>query len=361
MKKIYLYLIALFGWQIAATAQSTEMPRFIPPSPEVSAMFRYLDYPVSHSTGVPEISIPIYTIQSDSLSLPISISYHAGGRRYSDLTGAIGLGWNLNAGGTIARTVYGRPDGGQRVLFSLKNAGSLSLEKDYEYVAGFYYNLSDRFGDTKDSEYDLFSYSLPGGPSGYFVLTENGPFPLTLNDVKIEGWDNFTITDKKGNKYVFDKFDYTTYSDYVSCKTSWDLTSIVSATGADTIKFSWIYRNIDYWGYLNTNQGFLIPRFSINWCSYPVNNCSSAPYFIGASGASRQPDENEMQKGVLKKIIYPTGGSTEFVYEANRTKYLNNTVLCGGLRINQIKSTSAAGQDILRTFEYGNDGCGTLV
>jgi len=498
MKKIYLYLIALFGWQIAATAQSTEMPRFIPPSPEVSAMFRYLDYPVSHSTGVPEISIPIYTIQSDSLSLPISISYHAGGRRYSDLTGAIGLGWNLNAGGTIARTVYGRPDGGQRVLFSLKNAGSLSLEKDYEYVAGFYYNLSDRFGDTKDSEYDLFSYSLPGGPSGYFVLSENGPFPLTLNAVKIEGWDNFTITDKKGNKYVFDKFDYTTYSDYVSCKTSWDLTSIVSPTGADTIKFSyvgvkingnasqtysgsteeiitvndmkdgdyvndtnlpasmessasrqlswtasriseisfrggkiafdihptmgyvtgisvkdnngnvikkyaltqsyldmtlmqnykldelslvagnaktdtykfeynptitnsWIYRNIDYWGYLNTNQGFLIPRFSINWCSYPVNNCSSAPYFIGAQGTSRQSDENEMQKGVLKKIIYPTGGSTEFVYEANRTKYLNNTVLCGGLRISQIKTTSAAGQDILRTFVYGNDGCGTLV
>jgi len=497
MKKIYLYIIALFGWQIAAIAQSIEMPRFIPPSPEVSAMFRYLDYPVSHSTGIPEISIPIYTIQSGSLSLPISISYHAGGRRYSDLTGAIGLGWNLNAGGTIARTVYGRPDGGERVLFSLKNANSLSLEKDYEYIAGFYYNLSDRFGDTKDSEYDLFSYSLPGGPSGYFVLTENGPFPLTLNAVKIEGWDNFIITDKEGNKYIFDIFNYTNYSDYVSCKTSWDLTSIISANGADTIKFSyggakingnasqtywgsmdeiitandmkdgdyknatmpptmessasqelswsasriseisfrggkvifdihptlgcvtgisikdnngnaikkyaltqsyldrtlmqnykldelslvagnaktdtykfeynptitnsWFYRNIDYWDYLNTNQGFLIPRFSINWCSYPVNNCSSAPYYIGDPGASRQPNENEMQRGVLKKITYPAGGSTEFFYEANRTKYINNTVLCGGLRIKQIKTTSAAGQDILRTFEYGNDGCGYLV
>lgn len=115
IKRICIYFIALFGWQTAVTAQSADILRFIPPSPEVSAIFRYLEYPVNHSTGVPEISIPIYTVQSGSLSLPISIDYHAGGRRFSDLTGSVGLGWTLNAGGIIARTVYGNPDEQQRV------------------------------------------------------------------------------------------------------------------------------------------------------------------------------------------------------------------------------------------------------
>ena len=371
----------------------------------------------------------------------------------------------------------------------------MSLEKDYEYIAGFYYNLSDRFGSIIDSEYDIFSYSLPGS-SGYFVLTETGPLPLTLNAVKIEGTDNFTVIDKEGNKYYFNSSGFTTYLNNVSYKTSWHLTSIVSADGADYINFSYngtningstsqsntwstreiitvndmkegsyrtaglpsatgsntsqelswkatrlteisfkggkvtfdihsamgyvtgiqikdangnvvkkfsltqsfldmtlmnnykldelslvsgnnktdtykfeyypsttafFYKKIDYWDYPNTNPGTLIPSLTISWCDYPYYGCSS-PYLIGNAGATRQSQEDEMKKGVLKKITYPTGGSTEFIYEANKTKSVNNsTVFCGGLRIKQIKTTESAGQEILRTFEYGSDGLGKLV
>jgi len=72
-------------------------------------------------------------------------------------------------------------------------------------------------------------------------------------------------------------------------------------------------------------------------------------------------NESEMKKGVLKTITYPTGGSTEFVYEANKTMYKNMIELCGGLRIKQIKTTDGSGQEILRTYEYGSNGCGTLI
>ena len=484
MKRIYLYLVTLLGWQMVATAQSTDIPRFIPPSPEVSALFRYLDYPVGYSTGIPEISIPIYTIQCGSLSLPITINYHSGGRRFSDLTGSIGLGWILNAGGAIERTVYGRPDEQQSVPINIRNASTLSLDKDYNYIAGLYYS--------SDSEYDIFSYSLPN-LSGYFVLKENVPTPLTLNDVKIEGRDNFIITDKEGNKYNFTRSEYTYLSNY-SCKTSWYLTSIVSANGMDNIHFTYIntkingntsqyytwskgelitvndsregnyrsanmtpytlsntiqevswnairlseisfrggkvtfdihptngyvtgihvkdangkevktfsltqslldktlmsnykldklsivsgnsntdtyqfeyypttatflYKNIDYWGFLNGNQGTLIPSFSINWCDFPGNNCSTPRTFGGT--ANRTSNENEMKKGILKKITYPTGGSTEFTYEANKAMYKNMIVFCGGLRIKQIKTTDDFGKEILRTFVYGSNGYGTLI
>ena len=36
----------------------------IPPSPEVSSMMKYIDIPVSHFTGQPQIEIPVYTILS---------------------------------------------------------------------------------------------------------------------------------------------------------------------------------------------------------------------------------------------------------------------------------------------------------
>src|SRR4051812_37077514 len=86
------------------------LPKVIGPSPETASLFRFLDQPVDHSTGVPSISVPIYEIKSGSLSWPISLSYHAGGRKSMDETGPVGLGWSLNASGAISRTIYGKPD-----------------------------------------------------------------------------------------------------------------------------------------------------------------------------------------------------------------------------------------------------------
>jgi len=51
----------------------------IPPTPNAAAFGKYSDIPVSLHTGVPNISIPIYTIQEGPLSLPISLSYHSSG------------------------------------------------------------------------------------------------------------------------------------------------------------------------------------------------------------------------------------------------------------------------------------------
>lgn len=68
----------------------------------------------------------------------------------------------------------------------------------------------------------------------------------------------------------------------------------------------------DYWGYyngMNSNRN-LIP--SINHRSGPVQ------------GADRTVDSRYTQFAILKKIVYPTGGYTEFVFENN---VANSTVL----------------------------------
>lgn len=64
----------------------------------------------------------------------------------------------------------------------------------------------------------------------------------------------------------------------------------------------------------------------------------------------------------LKKITYPTGGSSEFVYESNRFKDLTNTEKWGGgLRIKEIKSSDLVNQVALhKRYSYGvnEDGMG---
>ena len=82
----------------------------LPPSPEAASLCEYAETPVSYFYGLPQIDIPLYTVQEGSFSLPVSISYHGGGIKVNELASRVGLGWVLNAGGVISRTVCGLPD-----------------------------------------------------------------------------------------------------------------------------------------------------------------------------------------------------------------------------------------------------------
>lgn len=58
--------------------------KIIPPSPEASALAKYGNMPVSFYTGVQQVSIPIYTVQSGDIQVPITLSYHASGIRVDE-------------------------------------------------------------------------------------------------------------------------------------------------------------------------------------------------------------------------------------------------------------------------------------
>ena len=84
-------------------------------SPETAKMTKYADTPVSNAYGQAEIGIPIYTVQSRSLKLPIALSYDSSGIKPEEISGIVGLGWNLQAGGVITRTIIGRVDTGDEI------------------------------------------------------------------------------------------------------------------------------------------------------------------------------------------------------------------------------------------------------
>ncbi|MFI9559082.1 DUF6443 domain-containing protein [Nonomuraea endophytica] len=82
----------------------------IPPSPEAAALARYADVPVNLYTGTPQIMIPLYDLRERDLHLPVYLSYHASGHKVEDEATRVGLGWALNAGGLVTRSIRGLPD-----------------------------------------------------------------------------------------------------------------------------------------------------------------------------------------------------------------------------------------------------------
>ncbi len=528
-------LAVTFEMSTLSTSLENPVGSVIPSSPNASSLMRYLDYPVSNATGIPDINIPLYVINSGELSLPISLSYHSSGRRVYDRTGAVGLGWTLNAGGMISRTIYGDADGwnydGATFPDPWKKSDNVQLDTDFPFLASID-NRDFNNGIHYDTEYDIFSYTV-NSLAGKFIIkgANNNKEPVLIPknscDLRIgysgtnDLLDYFELIDENGITYRFgrsidDSISYKEISE--NCTTGWMLTDIVSANKEDTIHFKYeSFRNVlcthstvykkstlyyctptyladgddythcpqlpvtdiinpeevdassihyaqrikeisfrsgkiifhheledqcsppywlggimdnniritgmdildyddniikkidfvqsemntfsdvhflavkkldaivfkdqslsavetysfdyypvkynvsddnrmnvrylDFWGYYNASG-------KVDMCPFipvsdPLNNS-----IVGNVNADRSSDLNALKSGVLKKIIYPTGGYSEFFYEENQYDDQGTTKSGGGLRIYQIKQVEGNGDEILKTYKYGNNECG---
>jgi len=79
-------------------------------SPSAYEIGRYGRTPVSYFHGLPNISIPLTEVRARGFTIPVTLSYHAGGNKPDQHPGWVGLGWKLNAGGCIVRVVNGKKD-----------------------------------------------------------------------------------------------------------------------------------------------------------------------------------------------------------------------------------------------------------
>src|SRR5882757_10686882 len=73
-----------------------DLKNVMPPSPNASSLGKYADWPVNEYTGVPNINIPLYELKGRSISVPVSLSYHASGIKVGEVAPSVGLGWSLN-------------------------------------------------------------------------------------------------------------------------------------------------------------------------------------------------------------------------------------------------------------------------
>jgi YD repeat-containing protein len=256
-------VICLFLCSSEVCFSQTTLPQVIPPSPQSKAFQRYGEYPVNYNIGVPDISIPLYTVKAGDLEIPIILRYYASGIKPNDPDlSNIGSGWTLDYGGQVNRTVEGKAD----ELFAKPNPMKTPSQINQENLTDVYYLdniLEPTYGN--DSRYDRFSYSL-GDRHGSFAIDDDGsgnftaysyPFvPYKINvhtaaptDPKyyrsISGID---IKDDKGINYQFgynnsesanDSYNYNVTGWYLEKVSNPANTNQVNFTYADIPTFGW--------------------------------------------------------------------------------------------------------------------------
>ncbi len=254
-----LITIAFFFKNSYSQTTALQNPEYTVHSPNVTSLGKYGEYPVDLSTGVPKIEIPLYTIKSGRLTLPISVSYHASGIKVDQESSFVGLGWVLNAGGVITRVLKDRPDEEQ---YGFLETGDIlpdynDINNDLPSGNTGYSNELEIWSRKKDKEPDVFTINS-SLLSGQFVLDNTLQFISTHYkslDYSINLIQNkMVITDENGTVFQFGKsltndeaFETTstTYSldggglNTKTYNSSWYLTEIISPDRSDTISLKY--------------------------------------------------------------------------------------------------------------------------
>ena len=223
-------------------------------APDVASINKYIDFPVDKSTGTASIQVPIHTIQAGNFSLPVSLAYHTGGIKVTDMASCVGLGWSLQAGGVISREIKTLPDEGGYYTFHGFNV-SLSGPFQPSFIIG-------------DSEPDIFSFSV-NGLSGKFFFDKNQQVHLIPEQdisVTMDGpngyntFGQFTITADDGTKYIFgDAYDtYDAYDNLSNPRfdpglvpSAWRLSKIITTSGEEIL---FTYQSDGYQTRVNTKD-----------------------------------------------------------------------------------------------------------
>jgi hypothetical protein len=316
---LHLLMVYFINSGISQGARDfVSLKNFTPPSPESIAMQKYGDVPVDLSAGIVQVSVPIYEIKSRQLSLPISISYHASGIKVQDLATPVGLGWVLNAGGSISRNVVGKADERSNGIIglgvgALRNRSTLESSQynlndntDFAYLA----NLAN---GNSDSQSDIYHFNMPG-INGKFVYDialniKHQPVDKQLQIIRTSN-NMFKIVNDDGVIYEFNEIEKT--DAYLSSDTTtWHLTRMISADKSDTITFEYISGA----GYsdFEASQTFYI---EINKAESQVSLCdiyAASPQF----GHTEEIVNYYYQRKLLSKIKF-AGGYVQFEYSNDR-------------------------------------------
>jgi hypothetical protein len=237
---------------------------------------------VNYQTGTAGVSIPIYSLHTGNLSVPVTLTYAASGVHVNDIFSEAGIGWALNAGGVISRQVRDLPDdvkqdgsGANRTGWMFNSNGTLinnfTLANDNnpstcpDEASDINY-INANFSNLWDLQPDIFTVSAPGlncrlvydNVAGMFRTIPYQDLVITYtlgvgNGGIATNIVSFTITNDKGITYIFGQPDavgiqsanpgtittfarqYACYQNDIHFASNWYLTSIMDAGGNNII------------------------------------------------------------------------------------------------------------------------------
>ncbi|WP_075343057.1 RHS repeat domain-containing protein [Tenacibaculum agarivorans] len=342
MKKLILSVTIALG---LLKSYGQELPQIISQTPEAATLGKYGNTPVSKYTGVPNISIPLYTIKEGDIEVPITLNYHAGGFKVQEDATWVGLGWSLTPGGMISRDPRGNADQFSNLTYFeiwgdnnklpndfISSSPSAVFEKygiSHVFRQGSHYPIQDMEPyflkeypvngiHHKDLfQADHFNYSFPGGAGELYNRNNKELVDRSINLLKIERVDNndaiFKITNTDGAIYNYGKnsgvlahqgIDLSSFYTYAGgapsssiVEMNYYLTNITSPTG----------RKVDFY-YENTNNGdHIISTTSVKQIArYIPGNPSN---ILPQDSKSIQTIETSSltRKSVLSKIEFSQG------------------------------------------------------
>lgn len=246
---------------------ATQLPNITPASPSVAALMKFEEVPVSNYTGIPDISVPLYKVEtlSKDITIDVSLKYHPGSIAIDETASYTGLGWNLIAGGSISRMVKDSPDeiftsvgnkigilqdnifdssGGDKInryyqVLSLQGPG-VTNDITNNILGPYGWNVAQR--DIMDTQHDIFQYNFMGHTGRFFIkrnqqtgilevikLDNDNALKIELNYNDDEPYDyinhgyninfyGFTIYDDLGYKYIFNVKETTNEINSVASK-----------------------------------------------------------------------------------------------------------------------------------------------
>jgi YD repeat-containing protein len=236
MKKTILFLMLAFACSSYAQEEAVNIS-----TPQASSLIKFIDNPVSYDRGMVDISIPLYEITFDGITIPVKLSYHHGGLKANEESHWLGVGWTLIAEPSIARKVNGKPD-----PCYYNSPSDNTISRNYQY-----YEMLNSNGSIYDEAPDEYYYRLPEKQGAFLykfvgASGNNKTFKavtLPYEPLKINRPENnlFEITDDAGICYRFGKSVFG--SELVERTSSnvvlWKCTEIVSASKKDTVAFQY--------------------------------------------------------------------------------------------------------------------------
>jgi len=304
-----------------------------------NAAFAQSPVSVNPLTGTAGITIPVYTVSSGQVSVPVYLQYTGSGVRIKDVEGTAGMSWNLYAGGQISRVVRGLPD--DCTADSLNNtmygwmatgnagatfAATFAPQNDNSFAT-----CTDESNDISsintyvfpynDTEPDLFYVSAPGLSCELVYDRATAAFhPVSYQDLVIQitqvtasgkhlgNITQFTITNDKGITYVFAKPDMVTQ------------TTVLGSGGTAT------YFNTKYQQYQHAIS--YAAAWNLVSITDPYNNAVNFNYTIAPARNSTDP-----------VLLYIGGSSGTSVQYYVQQKYTPQTLSTIGTSNNSITTS----------------------
>jgi len=351
MSKILFLLFTAFVLSFDVLSQyAGDIPAVNPLTPNEAAMFKPVAQPIGSFSGTVPIEIPLFTVGRPECPIPVTLNYNSSGFKVEEYASSVGLGWSLNAGGSITRVLHGLADDVSSSGYITTPSAKPSQILNYSTYSELEPPLNAVRIGALDLQPDDFYFTC-NGISGKFHFDENGRIQIANPDgiiisVLRNGYQNqisgWILTDTKGYKYYFGSGVHTgaTAVDRNSMSYS-------SNNGYGNLPAGQIYNTDWHLIEIDDINGFVQAFFNYSGNSNVISTrlqaymkMQTGPTLGCEAGQTFNGDEtfasSQIYESVLTSIVTPTE-KINFYGGYTRVDYI------GGFKVDSIKQTDLAG------------------